>query len=260
MESKIFDPGKSISLFVKKILVFEEQKKNQKSVLPFFADGYPGLMFQETENGLLVNPHNKQMPVLFLYGQTIKPVELILEGAYKLIIFQLYPFVLKSFFNISPADVNDDCYSLEQLKNIKGISVVQQLTSNNNSARRIEIITNLLYEFFQTKKESLDFKIKQAIQLIAESKGQQGIRQLCAELNLTERTFERRFAMEVGISPKQFSKIIQFQQSLEQLILNDYKKLTDIVYANGFADQSHFIRVFKAFTGETPLKFNRRVR
>ena len=183
-----------------------------------------------------------------------------MEGAYKLIIFQLYPFVLKSFFNISPADVNDDCYNLEQLKNTKGISVVQQLKSNNNSAGRIEIITNLLYEFFQTKKESLDFKIKQAIQLIAESKGQQGIRQLCAELNLTERTFERRFAMEVGISPKQFSKIIQFQQSLEQLILNDYKKLTDIVYANGFADQSHFIRVFKAFTGKTPLKFNRRVR
>jgi AraC-like DNA-binding protein len=59
----------------------------------------------------------------------------------------------------------------------------------------------------------------------------------------------------VGVTAKQFAKIIQFQQSLEQITVKDYSKLTDIVYANGFADQSHFIKVFKAFTGKTPLAF-----
>jgi len=74
-------------------------------------------------------------------------------------------------------------------------------------------------------------------------------------LHLNERTFERRFVAAVGISAKQFSRIIQFQQSLEQLTVKDYTKLSDIVYSNGFADQSHFIRVFKAFTGKSPKKF-----
>lgn len=115
MNFKTVNPDKSISLFVKNILVFEETEINQKTVLPFFADGYPGLMFQDTENGLLVSPHNKQMPLLFLYGQTIKPIELVIEGTYKLIIFQLYPFVLKNFFNIRAKDVNDGCYDLQQL-------------------------------------------------------------------------------------------------------------------------------------------------
>jgi len=59
----------------------------------------------------------------------------------------------------------------------------------------------------------------------------------------------------VGVTAKQFAKIIQFQQSLEQITVKDYSKLTDIVYANGFADHSHFIKVFKAFTGKTPLAF-----
>jgi hypothetical protein len=75
-----------------------------------------GLMFQETENGLLVNPHKKLMPAFFLYGQTIKPIELEIKGKYELIVFQLYPFVLKSFFKVEPQTINDDCYDLELLQ------------------------------------------------------------------------------------------------------------------------------------------------
>ena len=126
MEFKTIIPDKSTSLFVKSILVFEEQDKKQKTILPFFADGYPGLIFQETTNGLLVNPHSKLMPALFLYGQTIQPIELVMSGAYKIILFQLYPFVLKSFFNVVPKDLNDNCYDLEQLGTTIGLDTINQ--------------------------------------------------------------------------------------------------------------------------------------
>ena len=248
-------PNKSIALFVKSILVFEELESPGKTVLPFFADGYPGLMFQETENGLLVNPHKKLMPILFLYGQTIKPIELEMIGKYKLIVFQLYPFVLQSFFNVNPRDINDNCYDLLHLKNNSIKTLIDTITSAKDLATRIELLTNFLCHQFQAKKETLDFKVRQAIESILESKGQNSIGNLAAELKINERTLERRFQKEVGISPKQFSTIIQFQLSLEQLTLKDFSKLTDIVYDNGFADQSHFIKVFKAFTGKTPKSF-----
>jgi AraC-like DNA-binding protein len=253
MNFKTIHPNNSISHFVKSILVFEEQEENQNTVLPFFADGYPGLIFQEAANGLVVSPHNKKMPFLFLYGQTIKPIELHFKGSYKLIIFQLYPCVLKSFFDITSKDINDSCYDLTQVSN--GLETEQKLIQNKSFEKRIEIINDFLFAIFQIKKEKLDFKIKQAIQLILDHKGKIAILQICNNLSITERTFERRFLKEVGILPKQFSQIIQFQQSLEQLTLKDYTKLTDIVYANGFSDQSHFIKVFKAFTGKTPKNF-----
>jgi AraC-like DNA-binding protein len=238
---------------VKNILVFEEQEKNKHTVLPFFADGYPGLIFQETENGLFVSPHNKKMPLLFLYGQTIKPIELHIDGSYKLIIFQLFPFVVKSFFDITAKDINDSCYDIAQLPN--GTKTQNQLLKKNNLDKRIENITAFLFAIFQTKKQTLDFTIRQAIQLILERKGKLTVGELCNNLSITERTFGRRFLKEVGILPKQFSQIIQFQQSLEQLTIKDFTKLTDVVYSNGFSDQSHFIRVFKAFTGKTPKSF-----
>jgi AraC-like DNA-binding protein len=253
MNFKTVNPDKSISLFVKNILVFEETEINQKTVLPFFADGYPGLMFQDTENGLLVSPHNKQMPLLFLYGQTIKPIELVIEGTYKLIIFQLYPFVLKSFFNVTAKDVNDGCYDLQQLES--GNNIIKQLTQNSKLEKRIEIISTFLFDIFQAKRETLDLQIRKTIQTIIDNKGQITIKEICSKIHITERTLERRFLKEVGISAKQFSTIIQFQLSLQQLTLKDFTKFTDIVYINGYADQSHFIKVFKAFTGKTPKAF-----
>ncbi|HTE11941.1 MAG TPA: AraC family transcriptional regulator [Chitinophagaceae bacterium] len=256
MDVKTIVPHESISLFVKSILVFNEKDKSEKAVLPFFADGYPGLMFQETATGLYVKPHNKKMPRLFLYGQTIQPIELVIDGAYQLIVFQLYPFVLKSFFDVSPKDLNDDCYDLTRVKHINTSEIINTLRVDESAENRITAIASFLHNMFQLKKDLLDFKIRQAIQLIIDNKGQVSIKEVCLHVKITARSFERRFLAQVGISPKQFSKIIQFDASLNQLNMKDYTKLTDIVYANGFADQSHFIRVFKAFTGTTPKKFS----
>ncbi|PRD57128.1 helix-turn-helix domain-containing protein [Sphingobacterium gobiense] len=251
-------PNKSISLFVKNIWVFESEDRNLKTSLPFFADGYPGLMFQRTENGLIVHPHDKAMPEIFLYGQTIKPIELEISGAYLLIIFQLYPFVLRTFFNLVPQSINDNCYYLDDMKADDGITVLaKELQASDSLEGKVEVITNLLLSFLERKKQDLDDKIREAVIQIIRTKGQENILVIAAKCNLNMRTFERRFRNETGLSPKQFSQIIQFQASMEQLTVKDYSKLTDIVYQNGFADQSHFIRVFKAFTGKTPKAFKK---
>ena len=255
MRSEIISPAESISLFVKDILVLEDDARGKKN-LPFFADGYPGIMFQQTANGLFVSPQNKKMPLFFLYGQTIHPIELIIDGSYSLICFQLYPFVLNSFFNLDAKDLNDDCYDLSQLSEFNAARTIEDLDATVNIENIVIIITAFLYKIFEAKREMLDYKIRQAIELIINNNGSTSITELIKTLNINERTFERRFTIQVGISPKQFSKIIKFQSSLNQLTHKDYNNLTDVVYNNGYADQSHFIRVFKAFTGKTPKKFS----
>ncbi len=249
-------PDKSISLFVKNIWVFESENKNTNTSLPFFADGFPGLMFQQTENGLIVKPHDKKMPEIFLYGQTINPIVLEVSGTYLIIIFQLYPFVLRTFFDVLPQSINDNCYYLDNTKG-KISKLNQQLISCKNVNEKIGIISNLLLHYFENKKQKLDLEVRKAILEIMATKGQENIRAIAEKQHLNLRTFERRFLKETGLPPKQFAKIIQFQASLEQLSVKDYTKLTDIVYENGFADQSHFIKVFKAFTGKTPKNFSK---
>jgi AraC-like DNA-binding protein len=250
-------PHDSISLFVKSIMTFESGNKSEKTVLPFYADGYPGILFQVTDNGLYVLPQNKKMPPFFLYGQTIQPIELKIEGAYRLIVFQLYPFVINSFFALYPKDLNDDCYDLTQLKEFNVNGVITQLNGTITFENWNNLITSFLYSIFLAKKDRIDVTIHQAIQLIFKNNGQLAIKELREELAITERTFERRFTEQAGVTPKQFSKIVQFKNSLDSITNDAHVKLIDVVHKNGFADQSHFIRVFKAFTGKTPKHFSR---
>jgi len=252
MITQTFEPDKKIALIVKNILVFEENT-NEETVLPFFADGYPGIIFQQTEGGMLVQPQNKIMPELFIYGQTIKPVELILHGNYKLLIFQLYPFVLKSFYDLNAEALNDTCYDISTAT--YGDEVLDSLIHTTNLQEKIKILTDYLFDLFEEKKSALDLTVRKAIQIILDNKGQIFVKDIFEQLHVTERTFERRFLKEVGMSAKQFCQVVQFQQSFEQLTAKEYSRLTDIVYNNGFADQSHFIRVFKSYTCSTPKKF-----
>jgi len=244
-------PIEPLSLFIKSILIFENRENPDITKLPFFADGYPGLLFHKSDGGLTVIPHQKKMPDLFIYGQTINPIELEIKGSYSVIVVQLYPFVLKSFYGIDPKSINDDCYIPNNTK-----QVLSNLRSSATTDDCIELIKAYLLNTFEKRKSNLDFKIHHALEMIIAGNGTENIGQIAKELDFNIRTFERRFLAETGLSPKQFARIIQFQTSLQQLTSKDYNKLSDIVYENGFSDQSHFIRVFKAFTGKTPKSYS----
>ena len=247
-------PNKSIDLFVKNIWVFE-QDKNIHTSLPFFADGYPGIIFQQSEKGLTVSPFNKKMPKIFLYGQTIKPISLEIEGSFRIVIFQLYPFVPKTLFNILPNNIHDNCCDIDDLIKNTGVNFEGNPYANESSERIIELIVDVIIWFADRKNRTLDTNIVNAVKDIIQNKGQINIQSVILKAGLNTRTFERRFFNEIGLTAKQFAKIIQFQASMIQLSSKDYEKLTDIVYQNGFADQSHFIRAFKSFTGKTPKHF-----
>jgi AraC-like DNA-binding protein len=255
MDFKAITPDKSISLFVKNILLFEEEDNQQKTILPFFADGYPGLIFHETPNGLYVNPHKKRMPPLFVYGQTIKPIEIEIYGTYQMVVFQLFPFTLKSLFSVDPKSINDYCYDLSLDNTKTQHHILSELSLQKNLSSRISLLTSYISELVDAKRNNLNNAIYLAITKIILAKGRCKLTDMADELYLTKRTFERKFLAETGLLPKQFAKIIQFQNSLLQLSVKDFTFLTDVVYENGFADQSHFIRVFKSYTGKTPKQF-----
>lgn len=249
-------PDQSIALFVKNILVFENSESSE-TILPFFADGYPGLLFHQTENGITIQPHGKKMPTFFLYGQTIKPINIHVNGHFKIVIFQLYPFVLRAFWGINPREINDSCHYLTTGPENDINKIISNILFASTIEEKIRIIANLLLDYFKHKSNKLDFLVREAIQYIIDSRGIIAIKEIAKKEKLNIRTLERRFLRETGISAKQFAKIVQFQSSLNQLETKDFSKINDIVYANGYADQSHFIRVFKAFTGVTPNTFGK---
>jgi AraC-like DNA-binding protein len=89
-----------------------------------------------------------------------------------------------------------------------------------------------------------------ALALIHQSKGNIRIKDLVQQLHTSQSPLEKRFRAAVGASPKKFASIVRLKNLLQQ-----YPKtgsLTELGYEAGFYDQAHFIKEFKAFTGDTP--------
>lgn len=238
--------------FVNCIMVDESADSNGETSIPLYADGYPGVMFQQSDGGMYQEPKGKKLSELFLFGQTIEPFTLEMKGRFNFVVVQLYPFASKYLLNIDPKVLNDDCYDLLQLEHVDINSYRDALADAPSLEEKVKIIYKLMEELIQTNKVREDDKIQKAIELILMQKGLIKIKDLTEELYVTERTFERNFISQVGLSPKQFSKIIQFQTSLHHLTQSNFNKLTEISHDSGFADQSHFIRTFKKYTGQTP--------
>lgn len=236
--------------FVKEIF-YLQSKEDTTHNLPFYADGYPGILYSITNKAVQLLPINKSLPNFFLYGQTIEPIELLVEGPYEMIVFQLYPFATRLFLGINPKEINDACYDLHQVEKVDTKKTVDAL-ENKSTEERASIISDYILKMVKSTSSNIDNSIKLAVSTIIKAKGHVTIKNVRDQLFITERTFERKFNNEVGVTPKQFAKIIQFSFSLDQIKESDYTTLTNIAYENGFTDQSHFIRSFKKYTGGTP--------
>lgn len=74
---------------------------------------------------------------------------------------------------------------------------------------------------------------------------------LAAKLGTSQRTLERRFADELGMTPAAATRQLRLAEA-QHLLAHTAHSITAIASATGFADASHFARTFKAAFGETP--------
>lgn len=246
---------KSLDPYVNDIILIEDNDEKTEKNLPFYPDGYPGIVYSESNNAFFVKPQNKTLPDFYLYGQAIVPISLHVKGSFKLITLRLYPFAVRMLLGINPKILNDECFDLMQLPNIDTKSMVEHLRKTEGISEKLNGIVTYLNELVKLASSNTDNCIKLALNLIISTKGNTTMREVHDQLFITERTFERRFCKEIGVTPKQFTSIIQFSSSMNMLTENDFCKLTDIGLDSGYADQSHFIRTFKKYTGKTPSNF-----
>ena len=129
--------------------------------------------------------------------------------------------------------------------------VEEKLALATTDKHRIKIIEQFLLSRIRDIKA--DKLITEAVTLIYQSKGAIRIKELNEQLFISQSAFEKRFRKVVGTTPKKFASIIRFNAALDSL--NKARSLTELCYENNFFDQSHFIREFKLFTGQSPESF-----
>ncbi|WP_243735181.1 AraC family transcriptional regulator [Paenibacillus turpanensis] len=79
--------------------------------------------------------------------------------------------------------------------------------------------------------------------------------QLCDLFQLHKRKLQRLFEQYVGVSPKWVIRLYRLQNAAERIDLAVHADWLTLAAELGYHDQSHFIKDFKAFVGQTPEEY-----
>lgn len=135
-----------------------------------------------------------------------------------------------------------------------GTSLTERLKEAPNVVARLTILENELLSLLDDRDYTPE-NFRQFFYMLKGNENSIQIADFCQRNNMGMRQLERMYNKYVGLSAMTFGTLNRFQNSLNQVLHSDYSKLSDIAFDNGYFDQTHFIKDFKRFAGDTPKSF-----
>jgi AraC-like DNA-binding protein len=248
-----FSPPAVLADTVQGITVLEVSRLPGSWSIPLVAKAMPSIVYLCTGEG----------SKLLLYGQNIAPIVVRASERLLMIAWFLRPHRLAPLFGFRADAATDIGVPLEDLPRVQEMGLMERLALAEGLSGRLRLMDEFLVGLCAVAREgnrvagyaARAIVAGYASRSMAECEGRMTLRSLQEELRVTERSLQRLFAEHVGVSPKVFSRICQFQPAFRQLSAGNFARLSDIAYDNGYADQSHLIRVFREFTGFTPGEY-----
>jgi len=243
-------PSQPLQPFIKRFMIMESEHGMNNTILPdtsiVMAFRYKG-MVGYTEEGI-----DNPLPVSVITGirKSARLVRYSKNAATLLVIFK--EGGAAAFFKEPMHELSGLSLSLDEIIQCQKIKDIEErLSEATDNTQRIDITERfLLSELKRTQTDTLVFH---SIQKIQYAHGDVRIKDMLTDLHISRDPFEKRFRRITGATPKQFAGIIRLRYLIDHY--TDANSLTEAAYAAGYFDQAHFIKDFRAFTGQTPHAF-----
>jgi len=194
-------------------------------------------------------------PRAMVLGQTIDPFYIEPTGYVNTFAIRFYPYGFANFVSVPIKTLANKETPIELLFGEKTATKLEEdIIQATDTEQRIKLIESFLLKKLG-EQTTVDNIVKSTIDALLETKGNTSISAILKEDGSKRRQLERKFVKQIGISPKQLSKVIRLQSALKLLLNKEGENLTNIAYESEYYDQAHFIKDFKEFTGVSPSAF-----
>jgi len=133
--------------------------------------------------------------------------------------------------------------------------LTQQISDTSDNRKRIEILEKFMLSRIVKTGAEFDRRFSTSIKILSSCAGQMKIDKLAEDICLSKRQLERLFKNKIGLSPKEFSRILGFQYAIFIKQKNKDMALTSLALKAVYFDQSHFINDFKQISRYNPRKY-----
>lgn len=247
-----YTPSQKLSRFIK-CYYYLENRDNGLIRDTFFADGCIEAVFS-----IGWDFHKEGSPEAWakVIGQIIKPRELEIIGKGKSFGIWFYPHAFPFFSKIQMFELTDRVVSWDVLFPNSFAEFVGNCLHDGNINELVQGTNTFLENQLSAHEEtSTDRLAESALHFLYQYKSGTDLSQLATSLNVSQRHLQKTFLCKVGLTQKQFLKILRFQELLKKIDTGGKARFTRLAHEHDYFDQSHFIREFKAFTGIPPSEF-----
>jgi AraC-like DNA-binding protein len=196
-------------------------------------------------------------PPIELWGQLNRPLPVRSIGRNTMLGARFYPHAAASILPDKVNLFNNQVIDYGAIADKSVNTLQEQLRETKTWNKRIALLEAYLLQQIEHAGKRLG-KVDVVKDLMYELRHQdiyETMETIATRYGISARYMQQLFLQYTGLTPKLYSQINRFQHSL-RLVRNRNTSLTDIAYECGYADQSHFIKEFKAFTGTTPSGYS----
>jgi AraC-like DNA-binding protein len=195
----------------------------------------------------------QELPRAFLIGLLDRPVTFRACGVVRLVAVRFHAWGLAPWLATMAPAPNAITFDLDEPWGEVTRAVASQVRADDYDAAVAHVEEFLIRRRLATAFDP--HHVQAAAKLLQHTKGQVRVTELADACCLSARQLERRFADAVGVPPKTLARMVRFDAIRTRLMFSPDVDLTALAYEFGYADQAHFIRDFRAFTGTTPRRF-----
>ena len=206
------------------------------------------LVFHRGEN---LNIQSKGLqPKNFIRGQFSTYGSLISVGNIDMIAVIFHPLGLNSFVQCSMNKFYNHYIDVEDLEDIE----LNHLKRNISAEPAVETCIRLIERFLMQRLVDANCNYQRTHHAIRQiiNQPQIDVNTLAESACLGYRQFKRVFTNYVGMSPKEYYRVVRFQRALYLLQDHPGMEFVDLAYSCGFYNPSHLVKDFKEFTGCSP--------
>ena len=158
-------------------------------------------------------------------------------------------------FHISPiqfinklSDLNNPIFPEGQ------VELEKKLCRTKTVNEQIRLLEQFLIDLSANALPSINY-VENALVLIDKNNGNIAVSEICNQIGISERQFNRKFQDVVGIGPKCYLKLTQLHYIIKLMQSNKDSSMQELAYRAEFYDPAHFTHRFKELTRFTPFEF-----
>jgi AraC-like DNA-binding protein len=253
MRLQNIEPHPLLKSYIDKMWLFESSGKMPVEDLKLVVPNGRSKISIAFRNGIVASVNGKTFTSkednISLTGLVDVPVILdveddIITGT---IVVEFNPRGAYRFFQVSLNDIKNQIHPLKDILGTVSQYLEVQISNVGTVSEKIDLLQKFLLKQLMLTAQDLVFEY--CVEKIVSSKGKVTVKELEKKTGYSSRWLNKKFAVNLGVSPKSLSTIIRFNQYYNAVANNNEMDFMQNAFYDYYYDQSHFLKEFKRFTG-----------